>query len=76
MTQTTSMEDNYHQRHQYTTIHEAEHHTDHNQEVITIVTHIPEITEITKRIENQRITITEVSAIIKTIIVGTEVIQQ
>ena len=39
MTRITSTNDNYHQHHQYTTIPEAEHHTDHNQETI-LTTHI------------------------------------
>ena len=45
-----SMEDNYHQHHQYTTVQEAEHHIDHNQEITTIIRQIT--IETTIRITN------------------------
>ena len=45
-----SMEDNYHQHHQYTTVQEAERHIDHNQEITTIIRQI--IKETTIRITN------------------------
>ena len=45
-----SMEDNYHQHHQYTTVQEAERHIDHNQEITTIKRQI--IKETTIRITN------------------------
>ena len=76
MIQTTLTEDNYHQRHQYITIHEVEHHIDHNQEItiIIIITQILEIIEIIKNIGDQTTTITEVPAITEIITVETEVI--
>ena len=74
MIQTTLTEDNYHQRHQYITIHEVEHHIHHNQEIaIIIITQILEIIEIIKDIGNQTTTITGVPVITETIIVETEV---
>ena len=77
MIQTTLTKDNYHQRHQYTTIHEVEHHIDHNQEIaiikIIIITQILEIIEIIKDVGDQTTTITEVPVITKTITVETEV---
>ena len=45
-----SMEDNYHQHHQYTTVQEAERHIDHNQEITTIIRQITK--ETTIRITN------------------------
>ena len=45
-----SMEDNYHQHHQCTTVQEAERHIDHNQEITTIIRQI--IKETTIRITN------------------------
>ena len=45
-----SMEDNYHQHHQYTTVQEAERHIDHSQEITTIKRQI--IKETTIRITN------------------------
>ena len=79
MIQITLTEDNYHQRHQYATIHEIEHHIDRNQEItiiiiITIITQILEIIEIIKDIGDQTTTITEVPAITEIITVETEVI--
>ena len=50
MTPTMSTEDNYHQHHQYTTVQEAEHHIDHNQEITTIIRQIT--IETTIRITN------------------------
>ena len=73
MIQTTLTEDNYHQRHQYTTIHEVEHHIDRNQGIAIIVTQILEIIKTTKDIENQIITITEALVITETITIETEV---
>ena len=76
MIQTTLAEDNYHQRHQYITNHEVEHHIDHNQEItiIIIITQILEIIEIIKDIGDQTTTITEVPAITEIITAETEVI--
>ena len=69
----TSTDDNYHQHHQYTTIPEAEHHTDRNQETIPIITHIAETIETIKDIAIQKIIITiEVEVIIETIITEAE----
>ena len=70
LTQTTLTEDNYHQSHQYITIHEAEHNTDHNQGTIIPIL---EIIGYTKDTENQRTTITEVQVITETITAETEV---
>ena len=73
MIRTTSTDNNYHQHHQYTTIPEAEHHTDHNQEAILIITHITETIEIIKDIANRIIIITkEAEVIIETIITEAE----
>ena len=66
------MNDNYRQHHLYTTIHEAEHHTDHNQETITRIHQTKETIEATKDIAIQIIIIIEVSAIIGTIITEVE----
>ena len=63
----------YHQHHQYTTIPEAEHDTDHNQETILIKTHIAETIDTIKDIAIRIIIITiEAEAIIETIITGVE----
>ena len=68
MIQIKSTDDNYHQHHQYTTIPEAEHHTDHNQEIILTIIHIVEIIDTIKDIF-RIITITiEVEVIIEIII--------
>ena len=73
MTRITSTDDNYHQHHQYTTISEAEHHTDRNQETIPIRTHIAETIETTKDIAIQIIIITiEAEVIIETITTAAE----
>ena len=65
----TSTDDNYHQHHQYTTIPEAEHHTDHNQETILTITHITETIETIKDIAIGIIIITiETEVVIETII--------
>ena len=69
------MDDNYHQHHQYTAIPEAEHHTDHSQEIILTITHIVEIIDTIKDIEIRIITITiEAEAIIETNIIEVELI--
>ena len=60
------MDGNYHQHHQYTTIHGAEHHTDHNQEIITTKPLITETIEIIKDIATRIITTAEAEDIIKT----------
>ena len=73
MIQTTLTEDNYHQRHQNITIHEVEHHINHNQKIAIIITQILEIKEIIKDIGNQTTTITEVPVITESITVETEV---
>ena len=62
-----SMEDNYHQHHQCTTVQEAERHIDHNQEITTIIRQI--IKETTIRITN--ITL-EIQVIIETISIEVE----
>ena len=68
MTLITSTDNNYHQPHQYTTIPEAEHHTDRNQETIPIITHIAETVETIKDIAIQIIIITiEAEVIMETI---------
>ena len=77
MIQITLTEDNYHQRHQYITIHEAEPHTDQNQGTIittTIITttQIIEIIGVIKDTGNHTITITEVQHITETITVEAE----
>ena len=66
------MEDNYLQHHQYTTVHEAEPHTDHNQETIIITMQILEIIGVIKDTGNHTITITEVQVITETITVEAE----
>ena len=69
------MDDNYHQHHQFTTIHEAEHHIDHNHELDTTIIPLVKITEINKITEIlTEITIIEVAAIIETIIIELELI--
>ena len=45
-----SMEDHYHQHHQYTTVQEAKHHIDHNHEITTLIRRIT--IETTIRITN------------------------
>ena len=73
MIRITSTDDNYHQHDQYTTIPEAEHHTDHNQETILTITHITETIRTTKDIVIQIIIITiEVQVIIETILIEVE----
>ena len=73
MIRITSTEDNYHQHHQHTTIPEEEHHTDHNQETIQIITHIAETIDTIKDIVIRIIIITiEAEAIIETIITEVE----
>ena len=73
MIRITSTDDNYHQHHQYTTIPEAEHHTDHNQETILIITHIAETIDTIKDIAIRIIIITkEAEAIIDRILTGIE----
>ena len=73
MTRITSTDDNYHQHHQYTTIPDAEHHTDHNQETFLRITHITETVETIKDIETRIIIITiEAELIIETIITELE----
>ena len=73
MTRITSTDDNYHQHHQFTTIPEAEHHTDHNQEIILTITHIVEIIDTIKDTVIRIITITiEAEVIIETIITEVE----
>ena len=62
-----SMEDNYHQHNQCTTVQEAERHIDHNQEITTIIRQI--IKETTIRLTN--ITI-EIQVIIETISIEVE----
>ena len=70
MIRLTSTDDNYHQHHQYTTIPEAEHHTDHNQETILTITRITETVGTIKDIVIQKKIITiEVEVIIETIII-------
>ena len=73
MTRITSTDDNYHQYHQYTTIPEAQHHTDHNQETILTITHISGTIETIKDIAIRTIIITiEGEVIIETIITEVE----
>ena len=72
MIQITLTEDNYHQRHRYITIHEAEPHTDHNQGTIIITTKILEIIGIIKDTGSHTITITEVQVITEKITVEAE----
>ena len=73
MTRTTSTDDNYHKNHRYTTIPEAEHHTDHSREITLTITHIVEIIDTIKDIVIRIITITiEAEAIIETIIIEVE----
>ena len=73
MARITSTDDNYHEHHQYTTIHEAEHHTDRNQETIPIIIHIAERIETIKDTAIQIIIITiEAEVIIETIITDAE----
>ena len=73
MNRITSTDDNYYQHHQYTTIPEAEHHTDHNQETILTIIHTTEIVETIKDIAPLIIIITiEVEVIIETIITKVE----
>ena len=61
-----SMEDNYHQHHQYTTVQEGERHKDHNQEITTIIRQITK--ETTIRITN----VTETQVITETISIEVE----
>ena len=69
MIRITSTDDNYHQHHQYTTIPEAEHHADHNQETIPTITHITETIETIEDTAIRIIIITiEAEVIIETII--------
>ena len=73
MIRITSTDDNYPQHHQYTTIPEAEQHTDQNQETILIITYIAETIDTIKDIAIRLIIITiEAEAIIETIIKGVE----
>ena len=73
MTRTTSTDDNYHQHHHYTTIPEAEHHTDHSQELNLTITHNVEIIDTIKDIVIRIVTITiEAEAIIETLIIEVE----
>ena len=62
-----SMEDNFHQHHQCTTVQEAERHIDHKQEITTTIRQI--IKETATRITN--ITI-EIQVIIETISIEVE----
>ena len=69
----TSTDENYHQHNQYTTIHEAEHHTDRSQETIPTIPHITETIKIIKDIETRIIIITiEAGVIIEIIIIEVE----
>ena len=69
------MDDNYHQHHQLTTIHEAEHHIDHNHEMDTTIIPLVKKTEINKITGTlTKITMVEVAAIIETIIIEVELI--
>ena len=73
--QTMLMDDNYHQHHQFTTIHEAEHHIDHNHEMDTTMIPLVKITEINKITGIlTEITMIEVAATIETIIAEVELI--
>ena len=73
MIRITSTDDNYHQHHQYTTIPEAKHHTDYNQETILTITHITETVKTIKDFATRIIIITiEVEVIIETIITEVE----
>ena len=75
MIRITSTDDNYHQHHQYTTIHEAEHHTDHNQEMIPTTPHITETFETIMDFATRIIIITiEAEVILETIIIEVELI--
>ena len=51
LTQTMSMDDNYHQHRPSIIHHGAEHHIDHNHKMGTTILQIVEITESTKDIE-------------------------
>ena len=67
------MDDNYHQHHQFTTIHEAEHHIDHNHEMDTTIIPLVKRTEINKITGLlTQITMMEVAAIIETFIIEVE----
>ena len=69
------MDDNYHQHHQFITIHEAEHHIDHNHDMDTTIIPLVKITEINKITGIlTEITTIEVAAIIETIIIEVELI--
>ena len=69
------MDDNYYQHHQFTTIHEAEHHIDHNHEKDTTIIPLLKIIEINKITGILReITMIEVAAIIETIIIEEDLI--
>ena len=69
------VDDNYHQHHQFTTIHEAEHHIDHNHEMDTTIIPLVKITEINKITGIlTEITMIEVAAIIETIIIEVQLI--
>ena len=68
--QTMFMDDNYHQHHQFTTIHEAEHHIDLNHEMGTTIILLVKTTEINKITGTlTKLTMIEVVAIIETIII-------
>ena len=73
MIRITLTDNNYHQHHQYTTIHDAKPNTDHNQETIPTIPHILETIEIIKDIATRIIIITiEAEVIIETIIIEVE----
>ena len=69
------MDNNYHQHHQFTTIHEAEHHKNHNHEMSTTIIPLVKLTEINKITEIlTEILMIEVAAIIETTIIEVELI--
>ena len=69
------MDDNCHQHHQFTTIHEAEHHIDLNHEMGTTIIPLVKTTEINKITGTlTKLTMIEVVAIIETIIIEVELI--
>ena len=75
MIQTMLMDDKYHQHHHFTTIHEAEHHIDHNHEMYTTIIPLVKITEINKMTGIlTEITMIEVAAIIEAITIEVELI--